>query len=171
MLLLLVVDSGSGRVGGEAQQSLGKETSAGSAWESVRRVGGHVGGGRLLAVEWFVADEADVGAVGQLEHPLLVLVELGDVAPHVLHGGDGVPLAAHQTLVGLLAPGAHVGPRELVDDLLDLDLAPHVVDQLPTACLLLGGDGCDLLGCGGGGGCGLVVVVGVFPTHLPEASL
>ena len=113
----------------EAHESLGEEAAASAAREALGGVSGDVGGGGVLGLAHLVADQTDAGPAGQARHPLPFLVEGGDVAPHVLDRGDGVPLAAHQALVGLLAPGPRVGPGELTNDLLHAYLAPQVVDE------------------------------------------
>ena len=90
---------------------------------------GDVGGGGVLGVAHLVADQTDAGPAGQARHSLPLLVEGGDVAPHVFDWGDGVPLATHKALVRLLAPRPSVGPGKLTNDLLHADLAPQVIDE------------------------------------------
>ena len=113
----------------ESHESLGEETATGAAREALSGVSGDVRGGGVLRVAHLVADQTYAGSVGQARHPLSLLVEGGDVAPHVLDGGDGVPFAAHQALMGLLAPGPRVGPGELTYDLLHANLASQVIDE------------------------------------------
>ena len=104
-----------------------------------------------------------MSSTGKLENSFLFLVELSNVASHVLDGRNSIPLAANQTLMTFFAPWTHVGPSKVSNDLLNLHLASHIIYKLS---LLILDASCSWLdrsdmGTSHGDQFGFVIVIGL----------